>query len=422
MHFTRLLLTGALTKLGLAAYSVQDDYSAANFFNMFDFNTFDDPTHGYVNYVDQPTAESQDLFNVSNGQVSFGVDHTNVASGRGRNSIRLASKAQYTHGLIILDLAHMPGSVCGTWPAFWTTGPNWPSSGEIDIIEGVNTGAQNQVVLHTGDGCTLAGGSCQGGSGCPVKLAGSNNYGTDFNNANGGVYATEWTSGSVNIWFFPRGSIPSDIASSNPNPSSWGAATASYVGGDNCNIDQHFMNNNIVFNTDFCGDWAGVVWSGDSTCSALAGSCQEYVQNHPEAFAESYWTVNSLKVYQDNGNNARAVDPVSTERFASPAAEQPAVQSTTSAPAVQTTAQAPSPAIAAAHHMHRHGEAYESSETGTANHPIAIREVEGQEKRAAAALQDSLIDDAAASPPPEEAAESSTRKVSRHLHRYAHHS
>ena len=78
---------------------------------------FDDPTHGYVNYIDQATADSQDLYNVSNGQVTWGVDTGNIASGRGRNSIRLTSKAQYTHGLVILDVAHMPGGACGVWPA-----------------------------------------------------------------------------------------------------------------------------------------------------------------------------------------------------------------------------------------------------------------------------------------------------------------
>ena len=22
---------------------------------------------------------------------------------------------------------------CGTWPAFWLVGPNWPNGGEIDV-------------------------------------------------------------------------------------------------------------------------------------------------------------------------------------------------------------------------------------------------------------------------------------------------
>ncbi|KAL8690262.1 MAG: hypothetical protein Q9224_004446 [Gallowayella concinna] len=121
MRFSSLLLITGMAQLGLATYSIKDDYSADNFFNMFTFDTYDDPTHGYVNYLDQPAADSLDLYNVSNGQVTWGVDHTNIASGRGRNSIRLTSKAQYTHGLVILDVAHMPGSICGVWPALYVS-------------------------------------------------------------------------------------------------------------------------------------------------------------------------------------------------------------------------------------------------------------------------------------------------------------
>ena len=54
----------------------------------------------------------------------MGVDHTNVTPN-GRPSVRLTSKKSYDSGLVILDLAHMPVG-CGTWPAFWTVGPNWP--------------------------------------------------------------------------------------------------------------------------------------------------------------------------------------------------------------------------------------------------------------------------------------------------------
>jgi hypothetical protein len=47
----------------------------------------------------------------------IGVDSTNTASGSGRQSVRLTSTTTYNKGLFILDLAHMPGSVCGSWPA-----------------------------------------------------------------------------------------------------------------------------------------------------------------------------------------------------------------------------------------------------------------------------------------------------------------
>ena len=76
-----------------------------------------DPTNGYVTYVDQNTAQSSGLINTNNGQVYLGVDYQNVASGSGRRSVRVSSNAAYNHGLFILDLAHMPGSICGAWPA-----------------------------------------------------------------------------------------------------------------------------------------------------------------------------------------------------------------------------------------------------------------------------------------------------------------
>lgn len=77
-----------------------------------------------MNYVDQGTAQNTGLISTSD-TVHIGVDSSNVASN-GRNSVRITSKNSYNTGLVILDLAHMPGSVCGTWPAFWLVGPNWP--------------------------------------------------------------------------------------------------------------------------------------------------------------------------------------------------------------------------------------------------------------------------------------------------------
>ena len=143
MLFSTILLGAGLAQLGLAAYNIKDDYSADNFASMFSFDTVgvsnhprnhsyshtcqeDDPTHGYVNYVDQNTAQSSSLYQVQNGQVLLGVDSTNVASGRGRNSVRLTSNAAYTHGLVVLDIDHMPGSICGSWPALYDEPhPRW---------------------------------------------------------------------------------------------------------------------------------------------------------------------------------------------------------------------------------------------------------------------------------------------------------
>lgn len=138
-----------LFRLSFAAYSLQDDFSGSNFLSGFSFFTDADPTEGYVDYVD---GSSSGLFSQSGGSVTLSVDSTSVASGRGRKSVRLTSKASYNHALIVIDVGHMPANICGVWPAFWTVGPNWPSSGEIDVLEGVNRQSTNKMTLHSDPG------------------------------------------------------------------------------------------------------------------------------------------------------------------------------------------------------------------------------------------------------------------------------
>lgn len=91
---------------------------------------------GYVNYVTAGEAQSLGLIKNQGSQVYMGVDtwsHLDP-NGPGRKSTRIQSKTAYTHGLIIADFAHIPGNSCGSWPAFWMVGPNWPNQGELDIV------------------------------------------------------------------------------------------------------------------------------------------------------------------------------------------------------------------------------------------------------------------------------------------------
>ncbi|KAJ5498641.1 Concanavalin A-like lectin/glucanases superfamily [Penicillium expansum] len=314
MHVFSTLLPalGLLSQVSSAAYTLRDDYGASDsFFDRFNFYTDTDPTNGFVKYVDRNTALSNGLINTGNG-VYIGVDHSNVATTPGRQSVRLEGTTTYKHGLVILDLAHMPSSTCGSWPAFWMLGSNWPNNGEIDIIEGVNEQTQNQMALHTSDGCTVNNTGFTGtldtancyvqapgqsaNSGCSIRSDSTQSYGTGFNNVGGGVYATEWTGSAISVWFFPSYAVPGDLSSGNPNPAGWGTPTARFAGG--CDINSHFNDLQIVFDITFCGDWAGSVW-GSSSCASRAGSCVDYVQNNPTSFQETYWRVRSLKVYQD---------------------------------------------------------------------------------------------------------------------------
>ena len=98
------------------SWSLQTYLNGSNFFDgtYWDFITSDDPTHGYVNYVDKSTAQSKGYISTSGADkpTYIGCDHTNVASGRGRDSIRLESKKTYNDGLFLLYLSHMPTG-CG---------------------------------------------------------------------------------------------------------------------------------------------------------------------------------------------------------------------------------------------------------------------------------------------------------------------
>jgi hypothetical protein len=84
------------------------------------------------------------------------------------------------------------------------------------------------------------------GTGCTVQgPVGS--YGTSMNAQGGGVYAMEWTSTYIRVYFFPRNAIPDDITAGNPDPTRWGLPTANFDTrfGD-CDIDANFVAQTIV--------------------------------------------------------------------------------------------------------------------------------------------------------------------------------
>ncbi|KAK1776189.1 hypothetical protein QBC45DRAFT_226518 [Copromyces sp. CBS 386.78] len=422
-------------------YTLVDLFNAQNFFSEFAFFNDSDPTHGFVQYVDYQTANKTGLVGYAPDGVMLGVDYINKISSNaspqapGRPSVRVTSQKTYTEGLFVADIYHMPSglydhdgssnsnadskstrdssannngkdkaqksSSCGLWPAFWTFGPSWPSSGEIDILEGVNTQSTNSITLHTsgtkntsqkgaagGGSCNisstgsmsdtkLAADDCASSTGCKQDTTGEDstgqkqqkkgtgNYGVGFNKGGGGVYAVEWSSsdgsasgsgggngtsssgggggggnkdkvgggkstGFIKVWFFPRGSelatklagntttttakaiassssatntTAGGVASSVPgaDPSSFGTPLAAFVFDRGCSMPDHFKNHSIVFNTAFCGDWAGAVWGDDPTCKGLAKKCEDYVGANPGQFKEAYWVVNSIKVYQRHG-------------------------------------------------------------------------------------------------------------------------
>jgi len=292
--------------LSSATYNLKASWSGQAIFDNFNYFSGNDPTNGYVYYATQQQANDWGYTYVQNGQAWIRSDDSSVSSGSGRGSVRLQSKQTWTKGLFLFDVAHMPfGS--GTWPSIWTTqGTNWPAGGEIDVIEGVNTNNGNQITLHTSPGCSVPTtkdnesgnpetGDCgadSGHTGCGIYDPDPNSYGQGFNNIGGGVYAMQWEDSGIYVWFFPRNAIPADIQSGQPTLATWGNPRARFSFNQGCTGSSFFYNHGIIIDNTFCGDWAGAVYPGEN------GACISFVQNNPSAFAQAYWVINSIKVFQ----------------------------------------------------------------------------------------------------------------------------
>jgi beta-glucanase (GH16 family) len=83
----------------------------------------------------------------------------------------------------------------GMWPAFWMLGTNitsvnWPTCGEVDIME--NIGREPALVHGTAHGPGYSGANGIGG---PCALPGNPNFADDFH-----IYAIEWTTNQIK-WF-----------------------------------------------------------------------------------------------------------------------------------------------------------------------------------------------------------------------------
>ena len=48
-----------------------------------------------------------------------GVFDTSLSVSTSRPSVRLSSQTNYTRGLFVADIAHLPVAECGAWPALY---------------------------------------------------------------------------------------------------------------------------------------------------------------------------------------------------------------------------------------------------------------------------------------------------------------
>lgn len=108
LEFTLVLLIYASIAAATSAagvYVLTEDYSLNSFFSKFDFFSGPDPTHGYVEYVDQPSAQLSGLISTSTSSVIIRTDTTtllNYINDPGRKSVRIESKNYYNYGVCYL--------------------------------------------------------------------------------------------------------------------------------------------------------------------------------------------------------------------------------------------------------------------------------------------------------------------------------
>ncbi|KAI9047241.1 hypothetical protein LZ554_008694 [Drepanopeziza brunnea f. sp. 'monogermtubi'] len=318
-------------------YALSETFSGDGFFSdNFDYFTGYDPTAGHVHYVPAEMAASYNLTYASPSSAVLRVDtscpsgsllpqsalknsnndhlltsESSVDASTGRFSVRVTSKKQYgLNTLFIFDVKHSPMG-CGTWPALWLTDPsNWPTNGEIDVMEAVNTigASYNQMTLHTSSGCSMksvkrkesgsviasnCANTTSDNAGCGVNAGADTTFGSTFNARGGGVLALELREAGIRMWQFARAVVPPDVWSSRPDPNGWGTATADFPNTD-CDIGKHFRNQSIVANIDLCGTWAGATSTYSEHCP---GTCVDHVSINNTAFTDAYWEFGNFTIF-----------------------------------------------------------------------------------------------------------------------------
>jgi hypothetical protein len=100
--------------------------------------------------------------------------------------IQSNGKFNYTYGVAEARLWLPAGE--GAWPAFWSTGQNWPTDGEIDTVEAYGDNVAEYHYHYGGAGCGV---SCGPGGGVTIPGATSGWH----------TYATKWEPGKI-TWYY----------------------------------------------------------------------------------------------------------------------------------------------------------------------------------------------------------------------------
>jgi len=329
MAAVTIVFTTAIGCINAGTYQQSKMWSGSSFFDGWEFETIDDPTHGTVDY--QPQSSGLAFYSSATDSVIIKVDTAESATSRGRKSVRIKSHDSFNEGLFILDTNRIPWG-CGARPAFSMLGLEWPSNGEIDVIEGANNDAKTTHRLRTADSCDFTDHDTTGlftgswtsspngdddrncwvedpsqreNEGCSVSAA-EGTHGESWTNGGGGVTVLLWSrTVGVKIWDLQRSAVPLVFAKNtttvlDAHLEALGTPAAFFPFGSACAADS-FLDNQIVMNIALCGDSVEDVWSS-SGCASSTGysSCSDFVRNNPTAFDDAFWDINWLKVFQSD--------------------------------------------------------------------------------------------------------------------------
>ncbi|GAA5874009.1 hypothetical protein JCM8547_001600, partial [Rhodosporidiobolus lusitaniae] len=270
-------------------------------------------------YLQRPDAVARNLTTLpSPSTFRLSTDSSSTLSlGENRDSVRLSSVSTVGPGsLVLASFGHVPTG-CGSWPAFWLYGDPWPTQGEIDVAEYVNERAYNSMSLHTIPGCSRNRTSSQtgtwaytgsidrcdtsSGSACTVQDPSPLSAGAGWNAAGGGVFAVQIAEDGISIWRWQKSDVPLDVQEGNPRPQTWGVPVARWDG-ETCDTRTYLGEMWITLNITICGRMAGKTstWRSPSlsgpSCYARYPTCAHAAAD-PEAFRESYFDVEYVKVY-----------------------------------------------------------------------------------------------------------------------------
>src|SRR5262249_40117397 len=126
--------------------------------------------------IETMTNSTQNVFRDGSGHLVLKAKHAGTNPTAGWTSGRIETKATYGvaagHVLLVKASVQQPNVTtangAGYWPAFWIlgstlrTGPPWPTSGVVDIMEDVNGRSSVFGTFHCG---TNPGGPCNESTG-----------------------------------------------------------------------------------------------------------------------------------------------------------------------------------------------------------------------------------------------------------------